>query len=416
MKKIFLSVFSITAFFSLFSQDIISVKGKIVDKRSGQPISYTSLSVDVAKTGSISNEDGEFILQIEGKYQKSSIRVSRIGYAPFVIKLPDLIAVKGLIELTQQSDSLEEVVIRPLNAVELVKGAFEKVSGNYSQKPLRMQGFYREFNIENDQTVELSEALLGIYFSPYNKSKNEVQLKLIKGRKSNAAAGSKVQKYAYFSGMPQSLLKTDVAHGSEEFDVSDFLRNSDMKVVDIWSFDGDQVYEISFDQKDNVKKALYKGKIFIETKNLAIVSIDFGISPKGLEYFKLIKGAGKTIAAMQGIKMNLLKQHCVINYKKVDSLWYLNDAVANYQYHFIKSKKGKGGEELDVKINVGCEFLVTDIASEDAAPFSKGEELDWKGPFSKKITDYDPVFWQGQNYIVPSQKIKNITEKLKGQE
>ncbi len=413
MKKLIL--FFCTVLYSIFTyaqeQAATTINARIIDSVTKAPLAYCNVIVESAKTGTVSNEDGEFVLHLPAAHANDKLRISRIGYTTDLVSIAALSGKKAVIALAPKENMLSEVKVRPVDPAELVKKAFERISVNYSQRPLRMQGFYREYILEDDRTVELSEALLGIYLSPYSGRRSEVQLKLVKGRKSSDSSVSRSGKYMYIGGVPHALLEADAVHEVNEFDRDEFLRYSDMQLTGIKEYDGMQVYEIAFDQKDNLKKALYKGRLFIDTESLAIVSMDYGFSPKGIQYFRLLKGAAKMTASLAKIDIDLLDQHFTINYKKVDSTWFLNDAVASYDFHFVK--KGEGDKHIDVKLHVGSELLVNGIDENVGMPFTKSEQLQYKGPFSKKITDYDPLFWMGNNYIAPSAKIRSIAEKLK---
>ncbi len=396
---------------ALLSQDVY-VSGKVVDSRSGDPVAHASILVTALNTGTITNDDGEYVLFIPGDQANPSVNISCLGYASVTVTVSALRAVNSIVKLDPVEYVLKEVVVLWPDPVEIIKGAFDKIKDNYSQKPLGLQVFYREHLLEDDHSMELSEGLLGVYMSPYNRKKSAVQMKLLKGRKSIDSTSSKSLKYIFLGGEPHSLVETDIAHDFGDFTYAEWIKSSVFELIDVKLFDDRPVYEIEFDQKDGVEEPLYKGKIIIDKESMAVVSIDYRISPKGIKYHKLLKGVQKTMAAMAKITLDLTDQHVLVNYRRIDSLWYLNDATANYDFHFTKREKNPA-DNIDVKITLGTEMLVSEMTTENVKPFTKSEELDFKGPFKNKIGSYDHDFWKGDNYIVPSKKIRSIAQKLK---
>ncbi len=399
------------------AQAVRTVGGRIIDKQSKEPVSYADITVVNTSISTISNEEGRFVLKIPAGYEQASVKVSHIGYSTAQLSLPGLDSTKGLVALTINPSVLDEVVIRPLDPLALIKGAVANIPKNYSAVPLQMKGFYREIVMEQNRTVQLSEALLGIYFSPYGEKKAESGIKLLKGRR-----GKDPDSSVFFSGngningVLEGVVNADLAHRvGEEFKWDEFMKYSNMKVMGIMDFDDLQVYEIHFDEKDHVKKPLYEGRIFLDTRSLAIVSIEYRLSPKGIEYYELMHGLNRTMAALNKVDFSLRGSHVTVNYKRIGSTWYLSDAIADYQIHFGRPGKGKT-PAVDEIINISSELLVSAIDAKNAVPFEKSELVSHTGGLYQKIKDYDPDYWEHNNFIVPTERIRKIADKLKDQQ
>jgi len=397
-------------------QAVRTVAGRVIDKGSGEPVPYADITVINSSISTISNEEGRFILKIPVGYGKAPVKISHIGYSTAQLSLSGLDSTKGLVALSINPSVLDAVVIRPLDPLALIRGALANIPKNYSAVPLQMKGFYREVVREQDKTVQLSEALLGIYFSAYGEKKTEAGIKLLKGRR-----GYDLDSSLFFSGngningVLEGAVNADLAHGvGDDFKWDDFMKHSSMKVVGIMDFDDIQVYEIRFDERDNVKKPLYEGRIFLDTKSLAIVSIEYRLSPKGVKYYELMHGLNRTMAGLAKVDFSLRGGHVTVNYKKIDSVWYFSDAIVDWQIHYGHPGKG-GSAPVDEILNISSELLLSDIDTKNAVAFPKSEELSRNGGLYQRIHDYDAEYWEHNNFIVPSARIRKIADKLKDQ-
>jgi hypothetical protein len=226
----------------------------------------------------------------------------------------------------------------------------------------------------------------------------------LKGRRGNIPDTSRAFKYINIRSVPDAMFFEELVHKRKEFLLSNFIENSDWQLLDIINFDSTQVYEIGFDQKDNVQKALFKGRIFIETRTLAIVRVEYGASPKGIDFDKY----NKKQAADDEVHNELVDYHVTMNYKRRDSTWYLNDIIGDYEFQVTRNNRDPG-KVIDSKLAIHGEMLITDIDTRHVTPISESHRTDW---IFNKINNYDPNYWEHINYIVPSLKIKAIADTL----
>lgn len=105
MKKVYLIGLLIIFSISVFAQTI--VKGKITDAQTGLPISGASVTVKGEKKGVVSDDGGNFSLNISSS--SKTIIITYIGYAPKEAEVTGNSTLE--ISLTQTSKSLSEVVV-----------------------------------------------------------------------------------------------------------------------------------------------------------------------------------------------------------------------------------------------------------------------------------------------------------------
>ena len=120
---------------------------KLIDKKTGEGISYANISLLNSSKGVSTNLQGEFVFNLPGAKATDRIVLSSIGYKTDTILFQDLAKLKE-ITLTPKVYELAEVVIRskPLSAREILKRAEKKVKDNFYQLPHQQEFFYRTKN------------------------------------------------------------------------------------------------------------------------------------------------------------------------------------------------------------------------------------------------------------------------------
>lgn len=94
---------------SVYAQEL---KGFVLDAESKKPIPYVNIGVVNKNIGTVSMEDGSFILELTSKNEKDSIRVSSIGYASKSFLVRDLVNSNNHnVVLSPSITILREVVI-----------------------------------------------------------------------------------------------------------------------------------------------------------------------------------------------------------------------------------------------------------------------------------------------------------------
>ncbi len=85
--------------------------GKIIDSLSQKPLAYVNISLLKTTTGTVTNEEGYFELDIPKKQEIGLLRIGAIGYEEKLIKLSDFTNNPEIIRLNPKPFQLEEVVL-----------------------------------------------------------------------------------------------------------------------------------------------------------------------------------------------------------------------------------------------------------------------------------------------------------------
>ena len=390
----------------LLAQNHFFISGKIVDKKTGEPISYAHVGIPEKGIGTTTAYDGTFYFKAPKYYAKSEMIVSYIGYKTFRFPI-NQIKEEMLIKLETSENELVEIVVMEPNQVEdIIRRAVKNIPKNYPTHATKLLGFYRESRTdEKFNHTYMAEGVLNIYKKSY-KSRKEGYVSLVQGRRINLKNPLDTLISGGFTSGHMAAHRFDIVQNRE-----DFLQELYFPVYKYWiegmtTYNDKPVYIIGFDKdpdgvpfvkkskrffdKDNPsdgnsalninigrRKLKYtarmKGRIFIEKESYAIIKTEFEIRKEGLKKtndYPLYAG-------------NWKGNSYVVNYRKVGEKWYLSDAVREGKY-------GGGGMYSN-------EIKITEINPEKAEPLPYLDRISRGDAFARMTGTYNPNFWENYN-------------------
>ena len=135
------------------------------------------------RIGSITNANGEFRLTLPDSLRRSTLYFSHLGYEPRKIETSLLAGQHTVITLDAKIIPIQEVVVRIVNPLRLLRDMKENIRKNYPQSPAYLTTFYREGIERKNKFVGLTEAVFKIYKSAYKPNPAPDQVKLLKMRR-----------------------------------------------------------------------------------------------------------------------------------------------------------------------------------------------------------------------------------------
>lgn len=99
---------------SLFAQTNIC-EGVLQSKNTNHKIAYANIGIINQNLGTVTNQNGEFSLTIDERFDNSDIKISSIGFVPTIIKVSEfkkLLTQNKIITLEKAVNQLKEIVIR----------------------------------------------------------------------------------------------------------------------------------------------------------------------------------------------------------------------------------------------------------------------------------------------------------------
>jgi len=354
-------------------------------------------------TGLVANKEGRF--EIAAAIQFDSLRISMVGHYSKTFTNQQLNNVSILeIRLELAPAELQEVVVKPLTAIDVIKKTIAKIPSNQPQNNFENKGFYREIIKDKENYFSVAEA---VFKAQYFPSAKDYKLQLIQGRSKEDVSYTRLFEDFHPGGGPQA-----VAGNSFVTAVPDFLNIKNIgkfnyKIDSMVQFDGRWLYHISFDQKEGVKEALDKGYVLIETGDDAVVSYDVHNSPIGTPYIKNLTGSDKIFAGLLNIDFKRKGWQRHVDFTNVNNKWVMSYAETEYSISYKQPKK-----ELNLDLTINIELAFTDLFRTINKEITKGEEWKKKNIVANSPTAFDAAFWGNNNIISPTEQVKNIIANI----
>ncbi len=394
-------VLSIDSILSNPSIKIIQIQAKLIDAVSGEPLAYASISIKNSNLGTVSNENGLFLLKIPKEYIKRDLCISYIGYNNNCFPVIKLYHNPQVIKLLRNYVSLQEVLIRNRDPKSIIQRAIKKIPENYPQKASFLITFYREKVKKKNKYMFLSEAVLKIYKPAYLSMQKDL-LQILKSRTFHNVEKQDSVQMKLKSGLKTALV-LDIVKNRPDFINIDYFSGYKYQISDIESYDNKTSYVIAFKPKEYEKDALYRGLIYIDSESLAIIGADYEISPD-----KIYDMNNRFIIKKEkGLMVRLKKASYQINYHQWNGKYYLKYVKAELQFK-VKMKK----QWFATNFTTSLEMAVSSIDTVNVHRFKRKESAKTNIVFADEIHDYDEQFWEDYNFIKPEDDWQQAIKKL----
>ena len=150
-------------------ESFYTVSGKVRDNQTRRPLEYVTITVANYNIGTVTNADGEFSLKIPNNINASSVDFSHLGYRSFHLSVQGESMLGVEVLLSQSAVVLSDVIVSGGDARYIVKEAVKKIPKNYSSSLNQLTGFYRETVQKRNNYINISEAVIDLYKTPYTE-------------------------------------------------------------------------------------------------------------------------------------------------------------------------------------------------------------------------------------------------------
>ncbi|MBD3906375.1 alpha/beta fold hydrolase [Chryseobacterium sp. Ch-15] len=272
MKKLNFTLLLFAAGF-YYSQ---TISGTVISKNENQPVSYAKIGVDKENIGVITDENGNFTIDLSKANTSNKIKVEVAGYEPFTETVANFIKQnQQKIYLKEKVKNIQEVVLKTKKLVDKNWGVNTKTkSVMYSVNPaFRKEDF-------------LGETALGFKASKKSKIKN-INLNIA----SITADRPVIMRYAIYNeknGLPnESILDEEITVELTKDKIVDGTFSLDVNDKNIWVqgkfFVGIQFLK-EFEGRVNISAALFRTgyirKFYDEWKKMTIAAPAINIDVK----------------------------------------------------------------------------------------------------------------------------------------
>jgi hypothetical protein len=327
------------------------------------------------------------------------MRFSHIGYESRDIAISLLSDRYIDLGLKPQPVTLQEVVVTAYSPEQILQDMLANRYFNYASEPAYLISFYREGIDHNDRNIDLTESVLQVYKTGYQKNADNDHVKLIKKRR----FVSRIETDTIFpkirSGI-QSCLMLDLIKEMPNFIIINLETPYKYDYVGKNHIDDRPVHVISFRQKDHIREPLYCGELFIESENKALVEAHIEVNPQYIN-----KATNSLISKKPfGLKMNLQQAKYIVSYKPSasDGFYYTNHIRGDVSFKIRRKNR-----LFTSQLHIWFEMATCDIQTINVKSIPPHERITTTRIFAETKSMYDKTFWDNFNIILPEDDLKS---------
>jgi hypothetical protein len=382
------------------------ITGIVLDDETLEPLPYAAVAFKNKGKGTVTNNNGEFGLKVTPELSNDILFISYLGYIGREIPVKQIIGNNFKIRMKREFISIPEIIIRNQIPQEIINKARNAIPRNYGNTPAYLTCFYREGVMKKHELQTYSEAVLQIFKSSYAVSLLGDQIKVYKSRKIENTDRSDTLTVRLKAGL-STCLELDGAKNIFDFLSFESMADYTYRMTDIVTYDEEAAYVIEFEQRENVEMPLFKGTVYINTVDYAVLYAEFELNQSLMHKIKdsFISNSSKEYNTWPvSVKYS-------VSYRKLDDRYFLSHVRGDLVFSSKEKKK-----LFNIQFKVFFELAVTGIELKNVTRFEREELAPIHSIFSKTITSYDPLFWGDQDFLRPEdnllQALKNMKVRL----
>jgi len=380
----------------------VTVTGTLKDAKTGEKISYASITIPNTGIGTVSNADGDFTLKVNTSLNAEYFEVSHLGYATTRFMISEGVEKEKTYLLEIRPINLQEISVVFKDPREIVEVALENIKKNYSQVPNMMTGFYRESIRHRRAYLSVSEAVVNIYNAPYLSFQND-KVKIFKGRKaSNVKKADTLM--VQLQGGPQVSMLLDIVKNTGLSIALDNLDNYQFEFGSVVNIDNKLNWVINFSPNMIKEQPLYFGTLYIEQDNMAITRAEFSLDLSDED-----KASGFFVQKKpMGLIFMPTSTGYLVTYKEQNGKYYLDYVRVELKFRCDWKRR-----LFKNYYTVVSELAITDRRADNIVKFGNPEIFRSNMVFTDKVQAFTDVdFWGENNIIEPDNSIENAIKKL----
>ena len=385
------------------SSNFIIAKAVVKDAQTQEPIPYVSVSIEETGIGTVTNQSGEFILKIPYSDTILNIQISHVGYNQQAVPVELFLNNPVDIYLQTKMVPLREIIVGLVNPQKIIREMLNNRPVNYRDDPVYFTNFYREGVERKNTIISLTEAVFQIYKTGVESSAED-QVKLLKMRKisNNEETDSIVLKMR--AGVDASLHLDIIKYIPNFLELNDENPFNYTK-IDMMVTDSGLAHVIAFEQKAGIKEPLYKGELYIDADNSALLVAHFEVNPRYID-----KSTGIFVLKKpKNVDIKPENANYYVYYKYWNGKYYLNHIRGDLTF---KIKKKNAFLQPSKSIHTFFEMVVCKIDTIDVKKFSNKESIPTHNVFSETKFRYDNRFWDDFNVILPEERLNEAITRI----
>ena len=385
----------------------ITLSGTVKDEKSKRRLEYVNVSVPGTNIGTVTNSDGEFSIKIKKSVLARVVEISHIGYLNEIIPIKDTDISGYSVLMTPNNNLLDEVIIRAREPRYIVEEAISRIAGNYSPNSNLLTGFYRETAQKGRRYINISEAIIDIFKTPYHQNADRDRVQIFKGRSLLSQKRSDTLIVKLLGG-PNLSIYVDIVKNPEILLDKETLSFYAFRMEESIRIDSRPQYVISFQPQAILPYALYYGKLFIDKERLSFTRAEFNLN---------MDDRNKATEAIlkkkpYGLIFRPLEVSFLVTYKERQGLTCLS-----YIRNEVRFRCDWKRRLFATNYTILSEMVVTDSRDNNVSGIPYRQAFKTNQSLSDKVSDFmDEDFWGAYNIIEPTESLESAVNRLKKQQ
>lgn len=399
-----LTLLSITYSTAQNTDELIEIKGKIIESESKDEIPKATITLLGTNLSTVSNSEGKFALKIPAKDIGKQLNIRALGFNEKTFLLPDNLKKPLKIILDYSVINLDPAnLVAYTDAKALVRKVLNKRKENYIGDKTLMTAFYRETIKKRNKNASLAEAVVNIYKQPYANNKKD-QIKMLKSRKDTDY--SKLDTITLkLQGGPFSTLYVDLMKYPEYIFNPGTMDAYTFRFGQVTEINGENVFVIRFKQRGEVLSPLYQGNLYVGASTLALVKAEYSLKLDNTKEVNEMFVRRKP----NDVKIKPRNISYEVNYREKNGRWVYGYSKVDLSFE-VKKKRNL----FKSIYTLSCEMAVTDwenVLDTDTWQ-GEGEINEYIIMADQNIGFSDPEFWGEYNVIEPEKSIESAIRKI----
>lgn len=379
------------------------ISGGIYDKETSNPVPFANIGIVGKSINIISNENGQFTFKVPSEYgEDDTLKVSFVGYQTLIQPLSAITEDHLMLTLAPATLALEEVLVeaKRKSALDIIREAVAAIPDNYDTSSVQFRAFYREETTLEDAEITYMESVIEIDRPAYGSDNPADQIVTVNERRKKLDRSNDYKLYNMLTlgGGAQNAIKSGDFRSFRKPHKSSLLNERNFKhyvfkLSQIISDGQRTLYKIEVLPRENSRRALLKGNIYVDLETMAFVRWELEMTEGGLDKENsrslLFKKIGSAIAKAN-LKLSYFKE--TYNFENYNGKWYVKDVRRELEA-LVNSKSREMENQL---WKTELTLTVTDI-----------NRTDRKSTLSENIyvsegSDSQDPFWGNYNVIQPT--------------
>jgi len=380
----------------------IILEGAVRERGSGDPIAYCAVGIVETGAGTVTNQNGQFLLKIPDSLQSAYIHFSHIGYQAQFVPAGLLAENKADTYLDTRYIPLEAVIVRLVNPQKLIKDMLTARTNNYSDKPHYLTTFYREGVDFKRGFANLTEAVFRVFKPGYGNQQSD-QVKMMKMRTISNQQLTDTVVMKMKAGVNACLI-LDIIKNLPDFLILNDENMYHYTKIAMTVTNERLAHVIAFEQKPGIRGPLYKGELYIDEENFALLHARFQIHP---DY---IRQAESMLVVKRSKNVEITPQEAVysVTYRQWNGKYYVNHTRGDLIFK-VKKKKFLTGTST---VHTWFEMVTCHIDTLNVRRFSVRESQSTQNILSETNYVYDASFWGDFNTILPEEELSDAILRI----